>query len=320
MPELPEVETIRRRLCGGHAGCPGLIGRRIQGAWVGWPRTLAEPAPPAFRRRVRGQTITRIERRAKHLLLALSRDTLMIHLGMSGSLHLRRGSGQGATSVTPRVRTRIHRAADNPVRYCRLSLRLGDGWRLDFDDPRKFGRVRLVADPARVLRNIGPEPLSRAFTAAGFAARLREHRRALKSLLLDQSFVAGVGNIYADEALHRAGLHPRLRSHRVTPAQARALRRAIRAVLREAIRWNGTTFDQVYGGGDFQRHLRVYQRTGQPCRRCGTPIRRIVVGQRGTHFCPRCQMGSRRRPGALSLTAIDPGPEASPLRPVQRTR
>jgi len=291
MPELPEVETIRRRLCDGRAGCPRLVGRRIEGAWVGWARTLAEPAPPVFRRRVRGQTIERIERRAKHLLLGLSRDTLMIHLGMSGSLHLRRGRDRGAT---PRVRTRIHRVAEDPVRYCRLSLRLGDGWRLDFDDPRKFGRVRLVSDPTPVLRDIGPEPLSRGFTAAVLAARLRDHRRALKSLLLDQSFVAGVGNIYADEVLHRAGLHPRLRADRVTPAQARALWRAVRAVLREAIRWNGTTFDQVYGEGDFQRHLRVYQRTGRPCRRCGTPIRRIVVGQRGTHFCPRCQVGSPR--------------------------
>jgi formamidopyrimidine-DNA glycosylase len=295
MPELPEVETIRRRLCGGDAHCPGLIGRRIQGAWVGWARTLAEPAPPAFRRRVRGQTIQRIERRAKHLLLGLSRDTLMIHLGMSGSLHLRRGRGD--PGVTPRVRTRIHRVAEDPARYCRLSLRLSGGWRLDFDDPRKFGRVRLVSDPARVLSDIGPEPLSREFTAAALAARLRDHRRGLKPLLLDQSFIAGVGNIYADEALHRAGLHPRTRSDRLTPAQARALWRAIRAVLREAIRWNGTTFDAVYGDGAFQRHLRVYQRTGLPCRRCGTLIRRIVVGQRGTHFCPRCQplRGARDR-------------------------
>ncbi len=137
-------------------------------------------------------------------------------------------------------------------------------------------------------------PRQRADDRLRLPGRSRDHSRPLKPLLLDQSFVAGVGNIYADEAVHRAGLHPRLRSDRVTPAQARALWRAIRAVLREAIRWNGTTFDQVYGEGDFQRHLRVYQRTGRPCRRCGTPIRRIVVGQRGTHFCPRCQVGSPR--------------------------
>ena len=287
MPELPEVETIRRLLCRERPDCPSLVGRRILGAWVGWSRTLAEPTPAEFRRRIRGQTIRRIERRAKHLLLRLSRDTLMIHLGMSGSLHLRRG--RGARRLTPQVRTRIHAVPEDPSQYCRLSILLSDGWRLDFDDPRKFGRVRFVTDPARALRGIGPEPLSTAFTAATLAARLRTHRRALKPLLLDQTFVAGLGNIYVDEALHRAGLHPRTRSDRLLPVHARALWRAIRAVLREAIRWNGTTFDAVYGGGGFQRHLRVYQHTGQPCRRCRTPIRRIVVTQRGTHFCPRCQ-------------------------------
>jgi formamidopyrimidine-DNA glycosylase len=277
MPELPEVETIRRRLCDAGARCPALVERKILGARIGWARTIAEPASPAFLRGVRGQTIRAIERRGKHLLLRLARGTLMIHLGMSGSLHLRRGRAD--------------------ARHVRLSLRLDGGWRLDFDDPRKFGRVRLVSDPAGVLHDLGPEPLAHDFTAVSLAARLREHRRALKPLLLDQSFVAGLGNIYADEALHRAGLHPLTRSDRVAPAEARALWRAIRAVLREAIRRNGTTFDQVYGGGGFQDRLRVYQRAGEPCRNCGTPIARIVVTQRSTHFCPRCQPrgGVRRR-------------------------
>jgi formamidopyrimidine-DNA glycosylase len=288
VPELPEVETIRRQLCRDRAGCPALVGRRILDARLAWRRTLAEPAPAAFRRRIRGQSVVRVERRAKHLLLGLTRDTLMIHLGMSGSLHLRRG--RGAPDRGPRVRTRIHPAPADPAgRHCRLTLRLSGGWRLDFDDPRKFGRARLVDDPGRVLRGIGPEPLAAGFTAAVLTARLRARRRALKPLLLDQAFVAGLGNIYADEALHRAGLHPLTRSDRVKPEAALALWRAMRAVLREAIRRNGTTFDQVYGGGNFQRQLRVYQRAGRPCRACETPIRRIRVAQRSTHFCPRCQ-------------------------------
>jgi formamidopyrimidine-DNA glycosylase len=292
MPELPEVETIRRLLCHGHRGCPGLIGRRILATRVFWPRTLAEPSPGAFCQRIHGQSIRRVERRAKHLLLVLSRDVLMVHLGMSGSLHLRRGPGASA----PRVRTRIHRVSDDSSRYCRLRLSLDGDWHLDFDDPRKFGRARLIADPAPILSALGPEPLSPEFTAALLHERLHAHRRAIKPLLLDQSFLAGLGNIYADEALHRAGLHPLTRSHRIMRAQSRALWRSIRQVLRKAIRFNGTTFDSVYRAGGFQKHLRVYQRTGLPCRRCRTPIVRIVVGQRGTHFCPSCQPVASPRP------------------------
>ena len=136
---------------------------------------------------------------------------------------------------------------------------------------------------------LGPEPLEPAFTAARLGRMLAERKRALKPLLLDQTFVAGLGNIYTDEALNLAGLHPQRRSDSLTPAEVRALWKAIRATLRKGIANNGASIDWVYRGGGMQRHFRVYDRAGQPCPKCGTPIRRITVGQRGTHFCPRCQ-------------------------------
>ncbi len=152
----------------------------------------------------------------------------------------------------------------------------------------------LLDDPARILLALGPEPLSRDFTARTLARDLRRHARALKPLLLDQTFVAGVGNIYADEALHRARLHPLRRSNSLNDDEVRRLWRGLRAALRAGLRHNGASIDWVYRGGDFQNHFRVYQRDGQPCPVCGTTIRRIVVGQRGTHYCPTCQPRRRR--------------------------
>ncbi len=264
MPELPEVETICRRL---RASC---LGAHITDARVLWRRTLATPAPQRFRARIRGQSVRTVDRRGKFVLLGLSRDWLVIHLRMSGRICLERNR--------PTL----------PA-HTRLVLRLRGGQRMLLRDPRKFGRVWLTSDPAELLAPLGPEPLDARLTADAFHARLSGHRRQLKTLLLDQTFLAGLGNIYVDESLHRAGLHPRRRSSAVTGSEARRLWRSIRQVLRAAIRCNGTSFDAVYGGGDFQRCLWVYGRAGQPCRRCRTPILRTVVGQRGTHYCPHCQ-------------------------------
>jgi formamidopyrimidine-DNA glycosylase len=182
----------------------------------------------------------------------------------------------------------------------RVALRLAGGERLAFVDPRKFGRFVRVDDPARALAGLGPEPLDPAFGPEHLLAALLERRRLLKPLLLDQAFLAGLGNIYTDEALHRAGLHPLRRSDRVRAAEAHRLHGAIVRILAEAIRREGSSIDASYRTpdgrpGGFQGRLRVYGREGEPCRTCGTPIRRIVVAQRGTHLCPVCQP-RRRRP------------------------
>jgi formamidopyrimidine-DNA glycosylase len=283
MPELPEVETICRRLregwrpATGASALPALTGRRITGSRLFWSRTLATPAPRSFHRRVRGQYVRDVSRRGKFIRLHLSRDTLLVHLRMSGSLLLEPQSAP----LSP---------------YCRLRIDLGERWRLAFRNPRKFGRVWLTDDPEAILAPLGPEPLAPELTAARFAGRLAGRRRQIKALLLDQHFLAGIGNIYADESLFRAGIHPLRRADTLSTGERGRLWRVIRRVLREAIRYNGTSFDNVYGGGEFLGRLRVYQRTGEPCRKCGAGIERTLVTQRGTHYCPRCQPPSR--PGA----------------------
>ncbi len=270
MPELPEVETIRTLFSRGGPNNPPVVGQVILGAQVLWERTLAVPSVEEFLARIPGQVIREIGRRGKFLLFNLTQDVLIFHLRMSGDLLVE-------SQATPLA---LHH---------RLVLDFEDGLRLAFNDARKFGRVWLVSDPQEVLAELGPEPLAPDFSADDLYRRLCAHRRQLKVLLLDQRFLAGIGNIYADEALHLARLHPLLRSHQLDQNQASRLWESIRQVLQEGIRRNGASIDWVYRGGDFQNYFRVYQRTGVPCIVCGTPIERIVVGQRGTHFCPQCQ-------------------------------
>jgi formamidopyrimidine-DNA glycosylase len=275
MPELPEVETIARQLRSGGSAHPPLPGRVIDAVTLRWPRHIAVPAASRFRREILGRTIRDVGRRGKYLVFPLDRGTLLIHLKMSGDLGL-------FPSVEP----------TGP--YDHTVFHLDGGWDLRFGDARKFGKVFLLDDPARILLALGPEPLSRDFTSRTLGRDLRRHARALKPMLLDQTFVAGVGNIYADEALHRARVHPLRRSNSLNDDEVRRLWRGLRAALRAGLRHNGASIDWVYRGGDFQNHFRVYQRDGQPCPACGTTIRRIVVGQRGTHFCPTCQPRRRR--------------------------
>lgn len=264
MPELPEVETIVRNLR------PALVGRAILQADLRWPRALAVPSPEQFKQHIIGQEIIALSRRAKYVHMHLSSWHLLIHLRMSGDL-----------IVAP--------DGHAPDPHDRLVLTLSGDVRLVFNDPRKFGRVWLVRDPEEVFAVLGPEPLSEAFTPSWLFAALRAHRRQLKPLLLDQTFLAGLGNIYTDEALHLAKLHPLRWSHTISEEEAIGLWQAIRSVLEEGIRRHGASIDWVYRGGDFQNYFRVYRRTGLPCLTCGTPIVRIVVGQRGTHLCPQCQ-------------------------------
>ncbi len=277
MPELPEVETIARALRSGGRGGPGteyeapsLIGMAVQTVDLSWPRTLAVPDVEEFSRRLPGQIVKEVSRRGKYLLIQMSQDWLIFHLRMSGDLYLEPAQAPMAA-------------------HHRLVIWFEGGWRLAFNDPRKFGRVWLTSDPEDVLEGLGPEPLEESFTADQLYEMLQVRSRQLKPLLLDQSFLAGVGNIYADEALHRARLHPLQVSNQVDRDHAAALWEAVRAVLEEGILRQGSSIDWVYRGGDFQNTFRVYQKTGEPCPNCGTPIQRIVVGQRSSHFCPFCQ-------------------------------
>jgi formamidopyrimidine-DNA glycosylase len=264
MPELPEVETIVRRLS------QSLPGSQIIKVDLLWERSLAKPSALEFNKRLHGQTIQRVSRRGKFLRLHLTIGQLLVHLRMSGDLAIKEGP------YFPEI-------------HDRLVLGLSGGRSLVFNDTRKFGRIWLTTDPDTVLGSLGPEPLVDEFTARVLFDRLNSRHRQLKPLLLDQSFLAGLGNIYTDEALYRARLHPNRISDSLTLQEVKELWKAIRKVLQEGIKRNGASIDWVYRGGDFQNHFRVYGRAGETCPVCGTIIERIVIGQRGTHFCPNCQ-------------------------------
>lgn len=295
MPELPEVETVARDLQRWVAGAT------ITGATVGWDRTIRHPQPAErFAAEIAGAEIRRVTRRAKTVLVHLADGRVMtVALRMTGALIV-------APSGSP------------PDPFARVVFTLADGRELRYRDVRKFGRIglwpggglrssgagrgarsRKVAEGQRrfrigeVFSGHGPEPLARGFTVERFAERLARRSAKLKTLLLDQSFIAGVGNIYADEALWRARLHPLRGADTLTPAEVKRLHRAVRQVLRQGIANRGSSFSDYVGvdgePGDNAERLNVYRRTEQPCYRCGRPIRRIVVGQRSTHFCPRCQ-------------------------------
>ena len=271
MPELPEVETVARALR------PLLTGREFAAARILWPRTIAAPDPEGFALRIVGQRVVDISRRGKYILFALaSGEALIIHLRMTGKL-----------MVVPAG------SPDLDAPHVRTILYLMDGEALIFNDARKFGRIWLVPDVATVVGKLGPEPLAWDFTPEVLAESLRKRRTALKALLLDQTVVAGVGNIYADESLHLAGLHPLRTGGDLTDDEIARLHGAIRSVLIAAIGERGTMlrdYRPPYGlQGAYQHQLRVYQQTDRPCLRCGAPIRRILVTQRSTHFCPNCQ-------------------------------
>jgi len=265
MPELPEVETIARALR------PELTRRQVISALLLWQKTLATPKAEEFVEQISGQTIVDVSRRAKFIDIELSVQHLFIHLRMSGDLFIRE-------------------AADQPEKHDRLVFNLSDKRQLVFNDPRKFGRVWLTSHPQDVIAGLGPEPLDPTFTASILYTRLHERQRLVKPLLLDQSFLAGLGNIYTDEALHMSGVHPLRVSDTISLQEVERLYAAIRTVLLTGIQHNGASFDWVYRGGNFQNYFRVYGREGQSCPVCGTPIQKISVGQRGTHFCPICQV------------------------------
>ena len=274
MPELPEVETVVQDL-----RSSGLIGRRIEKASVYWARTIGTPSAAAFRRRIRHTTFVDIRRRAKYIVAPLSNGlTLLIHLRMTGRLSF----AQRGTRRDP---------------HEHVILLLDDGSELRFRDTRKFGRWYLLSDVGSKLGSLGPEPLEKAFTGRRFRELLRNRRGGLKPLLLNQKFVAGLGNIYVDEALWDASLHPLRTAQSLREYEISALYRGIRKVLRRGVRSlgaslgeGGTNFYSVGGRrGRAQDGFRVFRRTGDPCPRCKTAIKRVIVGQRSTHLCPLCQ-------------------------------
>lgn len=271
MPELPEVETTVRDLR------PRLVGRTLVGATVRWKRTLAAPSAAKFTQEIRGNKIVALTRRGKYLVFHLRRGNvtryLLAHLRMTGAFR-----------IDPRDAPR-----DKHMHVC---LQLNNGKELRFRDPRKFGRMWLVDDPGCVVGKLGPEPLE--ISSREFHKLFETRRGNLKPLLLDQTFLAGVGNIYADESLWYARLHPLRKAGTLTRAERSRLYRAIRQVLTRSIAKGGTSIDVMYKrvngmSGGFQASLRAFDREERPCRRCGTPIQKTVVGQRGTHFCPTCQ-------------------------------
>jgi len=275
MPELPEVETIRAQLA------PRLVGRRVTGIEIRDP-LLVEPADPArVVSALQGRRIEAVERRGKYLLCALdSGATLALHLRMTGRLHWRAGE-----------------PAPGEERFLRALVRLDDGATVSFGDQRRFGRMRVVpagTDPAEYWAGrLGIEPLGDAFTARRLAELMAGRAAAIKTVLLDQSLIAGLGNMYADEALFAARVHPARPAGSLSDAEYRALHRAIRKRLRVAIAAGGASIDSYRDGlgqpGRMQELLLVHRRAGEPCPRCGTIILKRTLGQRATYWCPRCQ-------------------------------
>lgn len=268
MPELPEVETIKNDLL------PQLVGRHFTGVRIEWPGAV-RPTPEALSNGIAGQRIEALERRGKYLILRLSGGpSLVIHLRMSGSLLLR------ASTAAPDL-------------YTRNTFLLDGGLELRFVDRRKLGRIWLVDDAAQVVGDLGPEPLEGDFTPQVLSERLKRRSGPIKAVLLDQSFLAGVGNMYADEALFLARLHPLRAANSLSAEDTEKLYHAIRAVLRTAIKHRGTTFSDYQRPdgepGTHQFHFHVAHRGGLPCNVCRTLVQRIEVRGRGTYFCPRCQ-------------------------------
>ncbi len=270
MPELPEVETTRRGIE------PALVGQRFSGARVRNP-ALRWPVPADLGQQLRGQTVRSVERRAKYLLIPLDTGTVILHLGMSGRL-------------------RVLSASIPPEKHEHVDLLLDNGQALRLHDTRRFGAVLWTPRPWAehpLIARLGPEPLAPEFDPDLLWRKARGRQLAIKSLIMDGQVVVGVGNIYANEALFRAGIHPRRAAGRISRKRLAGLVGAIKSVLGEALARGGTTLRDYRGPdgarGYFTLDLRVYDQAGQPCPSCQTAVRREVLGQRATYFCPACQ-------------------------------
>lgn len=273
LPELPEVETIKRTLQ------PRLIGRRFAGAQVLLPKIIRTPDPDQFKETINGKKILSLDRRGKYLLGQLSEGLVfVVHLRMTGSL--------------------MYCRPDTPLaRHTHVVLPLDNGDQLRFTDLRQFGRIWLLPETSLKnlsgYQNLGVEPLETAFTVSYLKKLLKGRHRQIKPLLLDQTLIAGLGNIYTDEALHRAQINPEHPAGTLSPQEITRLHQAVRTVLQEGIEYRGTTVRDYLDGngrpGGYQELLRVYNREGQPCRRCGQAITRKKISGRSAYFCPACQ-------------------------------
>ncbi len=306
MPELPEVEFTARQLRA------AIVGATIRDAQVFWERTIGHPELPDFLAEIAARDILGVRRRGKYLILDLSGDLIVtIHRRMTGNLLLLppgweidtclRESDPAAWNTRGPSFYRVSEYGDadevDPVhlRYCRVCFNLADGRRLLYTDPRKFGRIELWVREreTEALAGLGMEPLGDEFTVERLVGSLAGRKGVIKQVLLDQTVIAGLGNIYADEALFYAAIHPLRPAHSLSEDEIRLLHEGIVSTLTLGIEHGGTSFSEyrdLWGeAGENYDHVRVYQQNGKPCARCGTLIERIVVGQRGTHYCPSCQ-------------------------------
>jgi formamidopyrimidine-DNA glycosylase len=326
MPELPEVEHTARQLR------DAIIGATIRECLVFWERTIGHPDLADYLAEVADRKILDVRRRGKFLILDLSGELILtIHRRMTGNLLLLPPGWEIDTSLKvsdplnwnikgPLIQAPVgadvsrlfdyrpsqdaqyqdekvqkHAIAPTDLLYCRVCFNLDDGRRLLFTDPRKFGRIELWPREREqeALKSLGTEPLSEGFTLEMLAQSLAGRKGPIKQVLLNQEVIAGLGNIYADEALYYASIHPLRRANSLTPAEIVLLHEGIVSVLTLGIQHGGTSFSEyrdLWGeAGDNYNHVRVYHRQGKPCLRCGTPIERIVIAQRSTHFCPNCQ-------------------------------
>lgn len=289
MPELPEVETIKRGLE------TAIVHQRLSGVEVLWSKSFDAPAG-LIEQAVTGARIKSLRRRAKVLIWDLDNGfSLLFHLKMTGQLVLTDGAETlfaGGHPTESMLGDRL------PDRSTRVVFTLESGERVYFNDQRKFGWIKLVptaeVEQDALVARLGPEPLSDEFTLAGLQAELQAHKGApVKAVILDQSTVSGVGNIYADESLHLAKIHPARLAGSLSPAEARRLHQAIKTIIGLGVEHGGTSFahfvNAMRGKGDYLQHARVFRREGQPCPVCGTVIEKTRVAGRGTHVCPKCQ-------------------------------
>jgi formamidopyrimidine-DNA glycosylase len=313
MPELPEVEHTARQLRA------TIIAATISDAQVFWERTIGYPALPAFLAGVAGRQVEGIRRRGKFLLLDLSGDLLMtIHRRMTGNLLILPSGWEVDTSLrqtdplawstrgpsfrkipaTPpddQPACSLSTANDPRLSYCRVCFYFAGGRSMLYTDPRKFGRIELWPRELEqeALKGLGPEPLDEEFTVEQLMKALAARKSTIKQALLTQEVIAGLGNIYADEALFYAAIHPLRRANSLSPTEVRLLHEGIVSVLTSAIEHGGTSFNDyrdLWGeAGENYDHVLVYHRAGQPCLRCGTPVERVTIAQRSAHFCPNCQ-------------------------------